>query len=68
MSPAGFEPTPRHAKTGETVLYTARPRRLDENLLIYVLHDSWIKLIKPLGDNMCQIGYGYMCIWTECLT
>ena len=23
---------------------------------------------KLLRDNTCQLGYGYMCIWTECQT
>ena len=70
MSPVGFEPTPRHAMAGETAFQTARPQRLDDNQWINVLQDIWIKLIKPLRDNTCQIDYGYLCIyiWTECQT
>ena len=26
------------------------------------------KLMNTLCDNMCQIDYGYMCIWTDCQT
>ena len=35
---------------------------------INILHHSWIKLIKPLRDNTCQIHYGYMCTWTDSQT
>ena len=38
MSPAGFEPTPRHS--------TARLRRLDDDLWFNVLQDSGIQINK----------------------
>ena len=60
MSPAGFEPTPRHDTTRGTALRTARLRYLDENLAINLLLDSWIKLIKPLRDNTGQSDCGYI--------
>ena len=64
MSPAGFEPTPRHTTTGNSALKTTRPRRLDGDQLFNVLQDNGIQINKPLRDNTtsCQIDYGNMCI------
>ena len=63
MSPAGFEPTPRHDTTTNVVEQRFRPLGYDTLMkitLINVLLDGWIKLIKLLRDNTDQSDCGYI--------
>ena len=48
-----------------------RPLGYEGLMVICFLISNWTmdhKLIKPLRDNTCQIGYGCMCILNECQT
>ena len=65
--PSEIRTNARHSSTGKSALYTARPRRLDDDLLFNILQESKIQIDKkPLRDKKCQIDYGYMHIWTDC--
>ena len=61
MSPAGFEPTPRHSTTGELAVETAL---LDDDLWYNVLRDSGIQINETITWQHVSNWLWLHCIWT----